>query len=84
MIEVPAMRFLKIAIAGLITIAAMLASLLMAFGVALIGALVYLYLRLRGRSTPAVSRSPAAPARPAASEVIEVTATEVRTKTLDP
>jgi hypothetical protein len=73
------MRFLKIAFAGLVTLLAMFASLIVAIGVALIGAIVFLYLRLRGRTAAMVFRrgAPRPAARPAAADVIEVTATEV-------
>jgi hypothetical protein len=71
------MRLLKVAIAGLVTAVAMFFSLLFAVGVAIIGVIAYCFLRLRGR--PASVRFPAAgrPKRAAASDVIDVTATEV-------
>ena len=73
------MRFLKIAFAGLVTAIAMLFSLLFACGVALIGILVYLYIRMRGRSTAQLRRqdpNDSAP-RPAEGDVIDVSATEI-------
>jgi hypothetical protein len=78
------MRFLKIAIAGLVTAIAMLFSLLFAVGVAVIGVLAYLYLRLRGR--PANVRfgtSTKPPPVAAAGDVIDVTATEVPAQRLE-
>jgi hypothetical protein len=79
------MRILKVAFAGLITALAMFFSLMVAFIVALIGVLVYLYLRLRGRtrSRPPGPTSAGPASRPAGSDVIDVTATEVRSERLE-
>ena len=79
------MRFLKIAFVGLVTALAMLASLVAALVVALIGIVVYLVLRLLGRPA-AVSFRPVAttrPTRPTESDVIDVTATEVRANRIE-
>jgi hypothetical protein len=80
------MRLLKVAIAGVITALAMFFSLLVAIGVALIGVIVFLFLRLRGRPASvrfqtSMGRKPAA--SPSAGDVIEVTATEVPSHRLD-
>ncbi len=78
------MRFLKIAIAGIVTAIAMLFSLLFAAGVAVIGVLVYLYLRLRGRPASVRFGTSLRPSRPApAGDVIDVTATEVPSQRLE-
>ena len=75
------MRILKIAVAGLLTALAMLVSLMVALGVAIVGLMAYLYLRLRGRSFPGPFQRPSTSPRspPTGSDVIDVTATEVRT-----
>lgn len=79
------MRLLKVAFAGLITVVALLFSLMVAVGVAAIGLVVYLYLRLRGKS--AAVRFGGAPQAPptdrAPHDVIDVTATEVGQQRLD-
>jgi hypothetical protein len=74
------MRILKVAIAGLVTALAMFFSLMVALGVAVIGVGVYLYLRLRGRPANGPFRQPPArqPTHQTESDVIDVTATEVR------
>ena len=79
------MRYLKIAFAGLITVLAMFASLLVALGVALIGIVVYTFLRLRGPSATGPFRPTPGNRRTGdpKSEVIDVTATEVRTNRLE-
>ncbi len=79
------MRLLKIAFAGLVTVLAMLVSLVVAVGVALIGIVVYLFLRLRGRSATVSFRSSPTnrPTRPTDPGVIDVAATEVRTTRLE-
>ena len=79
------MRFLKIAFVGLVTALAMLASLVVALGVALLGILVFLFLRLRGRPATGSFRptSTSRPTRPTESDVIDVTATEVGTNRIE-
>ncbi|MBI5689498.1 MAG: hypothetical protein HZC55_05325 [Verrucomicrobia bacterium] len=77
------MRLLKIVLAGLVTAVAMAASLLFALGVAIIGLLVYGYLRLRGKpASVRFGRNPAPPP-PAQGEVIDIKATEVPARRLD-
>jgi len=78
------MRILKIAFAGLVTLLAMFASLVVAFIVALVGLLAYVFIRLRGKSArrPFGGPRPMPPRRPA-DDVIDVTVTEVGTKQLD-
>jgi len=73
------MRMLKVVLAGLVTAVAMAFSVVVALGVALIGAIAYLYLRLRGKPVQGrVGGTPGAAAPTARSgEVIDVTATEV-------
>lgn len=78
------MRILKIAFAGVVTLLAMFASLVVAFIVALVGLLAFVFVRLRGRPGHVEfgGARPAPPRRPA-DDVIDVTATEVGTKQLD-
>lgn len=78
------MRILKIALAAVVTVLAMMFSLVVALGVALVGLLAYLYLRLRRPPAADPLRHPSRPASPAAGpDVIEVSATEVREPRLD-
>ena len=73
------MRILKVAIVGLVTAVAMFFSLMVALGVAVVGLAVFFYLRLRGRRAPTpFRRSAAEQPSPSGAEVIDVTATEVR------
>lgn len=78
------MRLLKIAFAGVVTLLAMFASLVVAFIVALVGLLAYLFIRLRGKPARMSFGGPRTmpPKRPA-DDVIDVTVTEVGTKQLD-
>lgn len=79
------MRFLKVAFAGLVTALAMLASLMVALAVAVAGLVIFLFLRMRGRKSPGplVGHTPGRPTGHADSDVIEVTATEVRSTRLE-
>ncbi len=78
------MRFLKVAFAGVITLLAMLASLVVAVVVALVGLLAYVFIRLRGKpARPPFGGSRPPPPRRPADDVIDVTVTEVSSKSLD-
>lgn len=79
------MRMLKVVLAGLVTAIAMIFSLVVALGVALIGAIAYLYLRVRRKPVRGrVDGAPGATAPAArAGEVIDVTATEVEVSRIE-
>jgi len=80
------MRFLKIVLAGLVTVLAMLASLAAAVFITFFGLVAYLFLRLGGRPARVRFGRRAPPPRPpagGAGDVIDVTATEVTTKHLE-
>lgn len=79
------MRLMKVAFAGLVTLIAMLFSLMVAVGVAAIGLAAYLYVRLRGK--PVSARFGGTPksttSRTPPSDAIDITATEVGSRRLD-
>jgi hypothetical protein len=79
------MRLLKVAFAALVTLIAMLFSLVVAVGVAAIGLAAYLYVRLRGKPVSVrfggTAKSPAAKGVP--PDAIDITATEVGSRHLD-
>lgn len=79
------MRLLKVAFAALVTLIAMLFSLMVAVGVAAIGLAAYLYVRLRGKPVSARfgGAEKSATARGTAQDAIDVTATEVGSRHLD-
>lgn len=79
------MRILKVAIVGLLTVVAMFFSLMVALGVAVVGLVVFLYLRLRGprAAGPFHRPSPSPLPHHHESDVIDVTATEVRADKLE-